>query len=587
MTFAVFFQWKIANDALQYSERQAQYQQELEVYRENNIYYSPAATIQWIVNRQNPAGFFVPNPDMLFEPSQLNDSTLRGTRYAITTLRDLDGLHSINRRAVAEYVMSLYQPDLAGADGESHAGFGTLSNAPAGVRPTMDALITLEALGLLDDPRLDLEGIWNFVNRHQNPDGGFWDAHYPKFGTESCMKCTSFAVRTLGILHRHMHRPFPPELSRGIHKFVRSVHDPVSGGYRAQPDEPVGDSYNVFRAFISVLETSNGDDAARRKTASAVIDMERLFDYLIRDHYLPDFGAFSRFSDAQKKKPSLKATHLMVWLLSDMHYLDRVDQHEISKHVMSLRSANGQYGGDIYTTYSAIGLLQKLGVPTASLEPPAKPEPLNTIPGFVPMVFLLAAILTLLLGHQAKKMELQSINKALSIQASIDSLTKIYNRQKFESLLKEELDKFTRYHHPLSLIMLDVDNFKAVNDTYGHLFGDQVLREITAVIKQGLRGSDVFSRWGGEEFIILLPETDRAGAYQLAEKLRALLESNLFSQEQRVTASFGVTELLDGDEPESLVRRADLAMLVAKEQGKNRVHSLVDESHPHLKSRYA
>ncbi|HID45540.1 MAG TPA: diguanylate cyclase [Chromatiaceae bacterium] len=589
VAFAVFFQWKIADDALTYSQRQVQYQQAMEAYRENNIYYTPGTTIQWIVNRQNPAGFFVANPDMLFEPSQLNDSTLRGTRYAITTLRDLGGLQNINRHAVAGYVMGLYQPDLSrvgyGKVGK-YAGFKTLPHEPVGVRPTMDALMILEALGLLDDPRIDLERIWNFIAVHQNPDGGFWDEHYPAFGTDSSLKCTSFAARALDILHQHMKKPFPPRLSQGIRTFVSSVYDPTSGGYRQQPDASVNDSYNVFRAFISLLDSVNGDMPARRQEVSELIDMDHLFDYLVQNYYLPEFGAFSRYSEQQKQKPSIKATHLIIWLLKDMQYLNRVDTHGISKYVMSLRSPSGQYGGDIYTTYSAIGLLQKLGVPTRPQPPPVKPEKFATIPSFVPAVFFIAALLTLILGHQAKKMELQSINKALSVQATIDSLTGIYNRQKFESLLKEELEKYTRYHHPLSVIMFDVDNFKTINDTRGHLLGDQILKEIAAVVQEGLRGADAFSRWGGEEFIVLLPETDRSGAVQLAEKLRALLETSSFSGGEKVTASFGVTELLGTDEPESLVRRADLAMLIAKRKGKNRVHSLIDETHSHLKSRY-
>ncbi|MES9847689.1 MAG: hypothetical protein ABW145_04785 [Candidatus Thiodiazotropha sp.] len=81
-------------------------------YSENNIYYSPQATTQWIVQRQNPAGYFVTNPDMLFEPSQLNNSTLRGTRYAISTLGDLDGLYSINRLAVIDFILGLYETEI-------------------------------------------------------------------------------------------------------------------------------------------------------------------------------------------------------------------------------------------------------------------------------------------------------------------------------------------------------------------------------------------------------------------------------------------------------------------------------------------
>ena len=231
---AVFFQWQIFSSIQKNSTLETLYRQALEDYRENNIYYSPEATTQWIRSRQNPAGYFVPNPDMIFEPSQLNDSTLRVTRYSISTLRDLGQLDAINRRAVGEYVLSLYEPDLKPVStteyshylaGVSYAGFKTLPDEAVGVRPTMDAIITLDALNLLDDPRLNLESIWNFVVAHQNPDGGFWDEHYPKLGTNSSMKCTSFAARALGILHKYNRKPFPEKLRAGIRQYVKASFD--------------------------------------------------------------------------------------------------------------------------------------------------------------------------------------------------------------------------------------------------------------------------------------------------------------------------------------------------------------------------
>ncbi len=592
VALAVFFQWKIADDALRYSRLQTEYQQAMEDYRERNIYYTPATTVQWIVSRQNPAGYFVPNPDMLFEPSQLNDSTLRGTRYAISTLRDLDALQSINRQAVASYVMSLYQADMDwhppdAPEPEAHpgyAGFATLPGETAGVRPTMDALIILAALEMLDDPRLNLEHIWNFIAGHQNADGGFWDEHYPEFGQGSSMKATSFAARALGILHRHLKRPFSTKLTDGVRRFVRDLEDPDHGGYGARPGEPATDSYNSFRAFISVMGTSNGDGAEQRRSVMENLDMDRLVASLLDDYYLADIGAFSRFREAKRKKPSLKATHLIVWMLAEVGYLGHLDTHAISKYVMTLRAANGQYGGDIYTTYSAIGLLRKLGVPTEPLPVPLKPQKPASIPGYVPAVFFVAALLVLLVGHQVKKMELQNINRALSIQASIDGLTGAYNRQKFEVLLKEQYHNFVHHRHPVSVVMFDVDNFKSINDERGHLFGDEILKEITAVIREALRGADVFARWGGEEFIILLPETDRVGAYQLAEKLRQLLADSNFPEGQKVTASFGVTELLEGDDTDDFIERADMAMLFAKAQGKNRVVSVVSDVQAELMS---
>lgn len=588
VTLAVFFQWKIADDALRYSRLQAQYQEALDDYRERNVYYTPAITVQWIVLRQNPAGYFVPNPDMLFEPSQFNDSTLRGTRYAISTLKDLGALRTINRRAVAEYVLSLYQPHLEwkhpGApgnedEGRDHAGFANLPGATAGVRPTMDALITLDALGLMDDPRLDLQKIWNFIMAHQNADGGFWDEHYPKYGLNSSMKATSFAARALGILHRRMGKPFSEEFSASVRTYVRSLADEENGGYRSMAGKPAKDAYNAFRAFISIFETTNGEEAEKRRAVEENVDVDALVAHLKAAHFLTGSGAFSRFPVTERQQPSLKASHLIVWLAWKTGRMSALDTHAIGKYVTFLQSASGQYGGDIYTTYSAIGLLQKMGVPSHPLAPPQKPEKLNTIPSYVPAVFFLAALLVLLVAHQAKKLELQSINRALSIQASIDNLTGIFNRQKFEALLREERERHGQYGHPLSLVMFDVDDFKAFNDEKGHLAGDQILQELTALVGGALRNTDVFARWGGEEFIILLPDTDQAGATQLAEKLRKLLENHRFSGGQRVTASFGVAELLQDGDLDDLVERADMAMLFAKAQGKNRVCCVVAGEH--------
>ncbi len=587
VTLAVFFQWKIADDALSYSRLQAQYQEALEDYRERNIYYTPSRTVQWVVLRQNPAGYFVPNPDMLFEPSQLNDSTLRGTRYAISILKDLGALRAINRRAVAEYVLSLYQPNLDWKHSEAfgnrdkgrpYAGFANLPGATAGVRPTMDALITLDALDLMDDPRLDLQKIWNFIMAHQNADGGFWDEHYPKYGQNSSMKATSFAARALGILHRSMGKPFSQEFSNSVRGYVRSLADKENGGYRSMVGKPANDAYNAFRAFISIFETTNGGESEKRRAVEENIDIDALIAHLKAVHYLTESGAFSRFPVTERQQPSLKATHLLVWLAWAMRRMSALDTHALSKYVTFLQSARGQYGGDIYTTYSAIGLLQKMGVPSHPLPPPEEPEKLNTIPSYVPVVFFMAALLVLLVGHQAKKLELQSINRALSIQASIDNLTGIFNRQKFEALLREEQERHQRYGHPLALVMFDVDDFKSINDEKGHLAGDQILQELTALVAGALRNTDVFARWGGEEFIILLPDTDRVGASQLAEKLRKLLESSRFSGEQRVTASFGVAELLQDDDMDDLVERADMAMMFAKTQGKNRVCSVVSDA---------
>lgn len=583
VVMAISFQWKISSDAAYASELDTQYQQAMNDYNENNIYYSPQATTQWIVQRQNPAGYFVTNPDMLFEPSQLNNSTLRGTRYAISTLGDLNGLHTINRHAVIDFILGLYETEIKQTRVETYTryqrgtrydGFKTLPGQDVGVRPTMDALMILNRLDLLDDPRLNLDGIWNFIVAHQNEDGGFWDEHYPKLLKDSSMKCTSFAARALAILSQHTGRPIPEKLSKGVIRFVQNNHDIVTGGYSSQPGENSDDSYNAFRAFKSIWDTTNGSDEIKRQAVSDSIDMNALIDYFNYNHYLVELGGYSRHSNLENKKASIKATHLTVWLLHNMQLLDYVDKQSISKYVMSMKTPDGQYGGDIYTTYSAIGLLQKMGIPSAPKPEPEKPEKPAIIPSIVPTTFFITALITLHLGYQTKKFEFKTINKALIIQASTDALTGIYNRQCFEQKLKHEIEKSLRYKRPLTTIMFDIDNFKRINDKHGHIAGDTVLKEISVLIKDALRDSDIFARWGGEEFIILSTETDIDGGRQLAKKMLDLINEKEFTVVQKISASFGVTEFCAEDSMESLVKRVDNAMLEAKRQGKNRIISV-------------
>ncbi|MCG7977392.1 MAG: diguanylate cyclase [Candidatus Thiodiazotropha endolucinida] len=583
VVMAISFQWKISSDAAYASELDTQYQQAMDDYNENNIYYSPQATTQWIVQRQNPAGYFVTNPDMLFEPSQLNNSTLRGTRYAISTLGDLNGLHTINRHAVIDFILGLYETEIKQTRVETYTryqrgtrydGFKTLPGQDVGVRPTMDALMILNRLDLLDDPRLNLDGIWNFIVAHQNEDGGFWDEHYPKLLKDSSMKCTSFAARALAILSQHTGRPIPEKLSKGVIRFVQNNHDIVTGGYSSQPGENSDDSYNAFRAFKSIWDTTNGSDEIKHQAVSDSIDMNALIDYFNYNHYLVELGGYSRHSNLENKKASIKATHLTVWLLHNMQLLDYVDKQSISKYVMSMKTPDGQYGGDIYTTYSAIGLLQKMGIPSAPKPEPEKPEKPAIIPSIVPTTFFITALITLHLGYQTKKFEFKTINKALIIQASTDALTGIYNRQCFEQKLKHEIEKSLRYKRPLTTIMFDIDNFKRINDKHGHIAGDTVLKEISVLIKDALRDSDIFARWGGEEFIILSTETDIDGGRQLAKKMLDLINEKEFTVVQKISASFGVTEFGAEDSMESLVKRVDNAMLEAKRQGKNRIISV-------------
>jgi len=160
---------------------------------------------------------------------------------------------------------------------------------------------------------------------------------------------------------------------------------------------------------------------------------------------------------------------------------------------------------------------------------------------------------------------------------TMDGLTQVFNRRYFEETLERELARCNRYGRALSLVMLDIDHFKQVNDSYGHLAGDHVLKSVASSIKTRIRREDVLARYGGEEFSILLPEVDLKGAVTLAEKTRKLIEKTKFefdAQQIDVTVSCGVAAL--GEqlmEAPDLVRLADQKLYEAKENGRNRTCS--------------
>jgi len=158
-----------------------------------------------------------------------------------------------------------------------------------------------------------------------------------------------------------------------------------------------------------------------------------------------------------------------------------------------------------------------------------------------------------------------------------DELTGINNRRHFQNMLQMEWKRAIRFHRPLSLIMIDVDHFKDYNDAFGHLQGDQVLRQIGGILRRNLREVDTVARFGGEEFVLLLPDTDKRGAIAVAEKVRLLVEGHSFVTEERketksISISAGVATYPDDvEEMDNLIDHADIALYRAKERGRNRI----------------
>lgn len=167
--------------------------------------------------------------------------------------------------------------------------------------------------------------------------------------------------------------------------------------------------------------------------------------------------------------------------------------------------------------------------------------------------------------------QLHEINQILEKQAATDPLTGLFNRLKLGGLLDTEIVRAQRYATALSIILIDIDHFKRINDTRGHQVGDDVLRELARRLVASLRACDAVARWGGEEFLVMLPNSPLEAGHECAEKLRAAVAAVPFATMPRVTASFGVAELLPGEQRDALIGRADQALYRAKDSGRDRV----------------
>ena|GEM_PF-1340071 len=172
---------------------------------------------------------------------------------------------------------------------------------------------------------------------------------------------------------------------------------------------------------------------------------------------------------------------------------------------------------------------------------------------------------------QRVELQLKEKNTELEYLSITDPLTQLYNRTKLDEIFENEMARSRRYTSALGIIILDIDYFKRINDTFGHQRGDQVLIEFSRLLKDNIRQVDTVGRWGGEEFVIICPEAKLEQTLKLAEKLRLTVETYQFGEVGNQTASFGITAFREGDNSNSLLARADRALYNAKEQGRNRV----------------
>ncbi len=176
--------------------------------------------------------------------------------------------------------------------------------------------------------------------------------------------------------------------------------------------------------------------------------------------------------------------------------------------------------------------------------------------------------------HNTSEKIVKNLRKELkekTILSETDKMLGIYNRAKFNKELKKEMDRVKRYKSKLSLIMIDIDYFKEFNDNFGHHVGDQILKKIVSIVEEKIRKHDILARYGGDEFMIICPETSLTAAEQLAQRLNEAIDNYNCNEDNDLSCSFGVAEYKKDEDQKSLINRADQALYQAKELGRNRV----------------
>ena len=180
--------------------------------------------------------------------------------------------------------------------------------------------------------------------------------------------------------------------------------------------------------------------------------------------------------------------------------------------------------------------------------------------------------LDLLLARTRTLLEFKAYLDVCEEAAFTDHLTGLANRRRFERQLEREVARMERYGHPFSLLMIDIDSFKDLNDSFGHDAGDEAIRRLSKVLREGTRGIDLAARIGGEEFAVLLVETSKEGGFEVAERLRSAIKVLEIPEARHITASFGVAECpTDAQTAAGVLKAADVALYEAKRNGRDRV----------------
>ena len=284
----------------------------------------------------------------------------------------------------------------------------------------------------------------------------------------------------------------------------------------------------------------------QKKVTRAILDFQDNLIFVVEKGEIVEFNqSFTSFTGIDKFHLFPKAELLLNYFVEDGNYFYPKEKRKWVEELMS----NGKH-------YAKVRLKGKDG---------------ETIIYFMKATSIPESNQILIVCTDITDLEAESRKNELL--AMMDPLTNCYNRLKFDEILESEIRRSERYIHPFSIVLMDIDYFKNVNDQLGHQEGDKVLITLSTIVQQRIRECDIFARWGGEEFIILVPETDSEGAKELAESIRLLIEGFHFDKVVgQITCSFGIAQYSPGKSKRELILEADQALYRSKNSGRNCVN---------------
>jgi len=463
LIFSGVYMWAHSSGREEQDEKLAtEYQETLEKFRLENVHYNPGEIVKYILACQNSNGYFVDNPDLINEPMEQNIKTVMTTRYAISTLIELDSIDSIDREAVLDYVMDCYVPNIKlthsslgnisyynSADAKRFAGFGGTPGSSPGVRTTMEALLILEKLDALDEARLNLIRIENFIRAHLNADGGFWDEDYADEGMDSTLKCSSRAIKALGIIYGYLGNNFDAVLASNATTFVESCHD-TDGGYADRPGEESTGIYETYDAFTTLWWLGD-NNTGKLDFVEQKMSLENIKNYIINNYYRPDTGAFVGYEEEATGNGSLQGTFAAVRLLVDSGQTQILDRLPILLYVMNQEAGPGQFGRDMYSSYAAVEIFTKLDTPIVPMETPQRPErSYFGYPDLLSVCFIIVGAIILYISYYASKRSQEELEKGISEGEKAEEELKMY-RDALKDMVEERTAQLTEANVKLQL----------------------------------------------------------------------------------------------------------------------------------------